>query len=167
MEENRQRNATARSRTDTADRADDIATILKLKNFEDTHGLAMAKVRIAAWHRRSNGTAQVRLQYYRDTKKLVDSPKAEVADLQERKEAGTAGNRQAKQRGTEKTERQPRLQRGTNTATEGVLVLSWQQQGQEMERRIRICMSVYLGESQEAALTKETANRRKHIQEIM
>lgn len=76
--------------------ADDIMTRLKLKSYQDTYAIAMAKYGLQrgidgskAWHKSTQ-------QYYDETTKLADSLKVEVVDLQEQKEAAQQELRQAK-----------------------------------------------------------------------
>lgn len=76
--------------------ADDIMTRLKLKSYQDTYAIAMAKYGLQRGIDGSKARHKSTLQYYRDTQKLVDSLKAEVADLQERKEAAKEELCQAK-----------------------------------------------------------------------
>ena len=67
--------------------ADDIMTRLKWKSYQDTYAIAMAKYGLQRGIDGSTARHKSTQQYYRDTQKLVDSLKAEVVDLQERKEA--------------------------------------------------------------------------------
>lgn len=76
--------------------ADDIMTRLKLKSYQDTYAIAMAKYELRRGIDGSTARHKSTQQYYRDTQKLVDSLKAEVVDLQERKEAAQQELRQAK-----------------------------------------------------------------------
>ena len=76
--------------------ADDIMTRLKLKTYQDTYAIAMAKYGLQRGIDGSKARHKSTQQYYRDTQKLVDSLKAEVVDLQERKEAARQELRQAK-----------------------------------------------------------------------
>ena len=76
--------------------ADDIMTRLKLKTYQDTYAIAMAKYGLQRGIDGSTARHKSTQQYYRDTQKLVDSLKAEVVDLQERKEAARQELRQAK-----------------------------------------------------------------------
>jgi len=83
--------------TDTARLcADDIMTRLKLKSYQDTYAIAMAKYGLQRGIDGSTARHKSTQQYYRDTQKLVDSLKAEVVDLQEQKEAAKEELRQAK-----------------------------------------------------------------------
>ena len=76
--------------------ADDIMTRLKLKSYQDTYAIAMAKYGLQRGIDGSKARHKSTQQYYRDAQKLVDSLKAEVVDLQERKEAAKEELRQAK-----------------------------------------------------------------------
>ena len=76
--------------------ADDIMTRLKLKSYQGTYAIAMAKHGLQRGIDGSTARHKSTQQYYRDTQKLVDSLKAEVEDLQERKEATQQELRQAK-----------------------------------------------------------------------
>lgn len=76
--------------------ADDIMTRLKLKSYQDTYAIAMAKYGLQRGIDGSVARHKSTQQYYRDTQKLVDSLKAEVVDLQERKETAQQELRQAK-----------------------------------------------------------------------
>ncbi len=83
--------------TDTARLcADDIMTRLKLKSYQDTYAIAMAKYGLQRGIDGSTARHKSTQQYYRDTQRLVDSLKAEVVDLQERKETAKEELRQAK-----------------------------------------------------------------------
>ena len=76
--------------------ADDIMTRLKLKSYQDTYAIAMAKYGLQRGIDGSTARHKSTQQYYNETKKLADSLKAEVVDLQERKEAAKEELRQAK-----------------------------------------------------------------------
>ena len=76
--------------------ADDIMTRLKLKFYQDTYAIAMAKYGLQRGIDGSTARHKSTQQYYNETKKLADSLKAEVMDLQERKEAAKEELRQAK-----------------------------------------------------------------------
>ena len=76
--------------------ADDIMTRLKLKSYQDTYAIAMAKYGLQRGIDGSKARHKSTQQYYNETKKLADSLKAEVVDLQERKEAAKEELRQAK-----------------------------------------------------------------------
>lgn len=62
--------------------ADDIMTRLKLKSYQGTYAIAMAKYGLQRGIDGSTARHKSTQQYYRDTQKLVDSLKAEVEDLQ-------------------------------------------------------------------------------------
>ena len=76
--------------------ADDIMTRLKLKSYQDTYAIAMAKYGLQRGIDGSTARHKSTQQYYNETKKLADSLKAEVVELQERKEAAKEELRQAK-----------------------------------------------------------------------
>ena len=71
-------------------------TRLKLKPYQDTYAVTMAKYGLQRGIDGSKARHKSTQQYYNETKKLADSLKAEVADLQERKEAAKEELRQAK-----------------------------------------------------------------------
>ena len=76
--------------------ADDIMTRLKLKSYQDSYAIAMAKYGLQRGIDGSTARHKSTQQYYNETKKLADSLKAEVVDLQERKEVAKEKLRQAK-----------------------------------------------------------------------
>ena len=76
--------------------ADDIMTRLKLKSYQDTYAIAMAKYGLQRGIDGSTARHKSTQQYYNETKKLADSLKAEVVELQERKEVAQQELRQAK-----------------------------------------------------------------------
>lgn len=76
--------------------ADDIMTRLKLKSYQDTYAIAMAKYGLQRGIDGSTARHKSTQQYYRDAQKLVDSLKAEVVDLQERRETAQQELRQTK-----------------------------------------------------------------------
>ena len=78
--------------------ADDIMTRLKLKSYQDTYAIAMAKYGLQRGIDGSMARHKSTQQYYNETKKLADSLKAEVVDLQERKEVAKEELRQAKKK---------------------------------------------------------------------
>ena len=67
--------------------ADDLLTRERLVAYHDSYAAAMAKYGLQRGIDGSTARHKSTQQYYRDTQKLVDSLKAEVVDLQERKEA--------------------------------------------------------------------------------
>ena len=67
--------------------ADDIMTRLKLKSYQDTYAIAMAKYGLQRGIDGSTARHKSTQQYYNETKKLADSLKVEVVELQEQKEA--------------------------------------------------------------------------------
>ena len=66
--------------------ADDIMTRLRLKSYQDTYAEAMAKYGLQRGIDGSKARHKSTQQYYNETKKLADSLKAEVVDLQRQKE---------------------------------------------------------------------------------
>ena len=76
--------------------ADDIMTRLNLKSYQDTYAIAMAKYGLQRGIDGSKARHKSTQQYYNETKKLADSLKAEVVDLQEQKETAQQELRQAK-----------------------------------------------------------------------
>ena len=71
-------------------------TRLKLKSYQDTYAIAMTKYGLQRGIDGSKARHKSTQQYYNETKKLADSLKAEVVDLQEQKEAAQQELRQAK-----------------------------------------------------------------------
>ena len=76
--------------------ADDIMTRLKLKSYQATYAIAMAKYGLQRGIDGSTARHKSTQQYYNEMKKLADSLKAEVVDLQEQKEVAREELRQAK-----------------------------------------------------------------------
>ena len=76
--------------------ADDIMTRLKLKSYQDTYAEAMAKYGLQRGIDGSKARHKSTQQYYNETKKLADSLKAEVVDLQRQKETAQEELRRAK-----------------------------------------------------------------------
>ena len=76
--------------------ADDIMTRLKLKSYQDSYAVAMAKYGLQRGIEGSKARHKSTTQYYRDTQRLADSLKAEVADLQQQKETAQEELKQAK-----------------------------------------------------------------------
>ena len=66
--------------------ADDIMTRLRLKSYQDTYAVAMAKYGLQRGIDGSKARHKSTQQYYTETKKLTDSLKTEVVDLQRQKE---------------------------------------------------------------------------------
>ena len=66
--------------------ADDIMTRLRLKSYQDTYAVAMAKYGLQRGIDGSKARHKSTQQYYNETKKLTDSLKTEVVDLQRQKE---------------------------------------------------------------------------------
>ena len=76
--------------------ADDIMTRLRLKSYQDTYAVAMAKYGLQRGIDGSKARHKSTQQYYRDTQKLADSLKAEVVDLQRQKETAQEELKRAK-----------------------------------------------------------------------
>ena len=76
--------------------ADDIMTRLKLKSYQDTYTVAMAKYGLQRGIDGSKARHKSTQQYYRDIQKLSDDLKAEVVDLQQQKETAQEELRRAK-----------------------------------------------------------------------
>ena len=76
--------------------ADDIMTRLKLKSYQDSYAVAMAKYGLQRGIDGSQARHKSTTQYYRDTQRLADSLKAEVVDLQQQKETAQEELKQAK-----------------------------------------------------------------------
>ena len=76
--------------------ADDIMTRLKLKTYQDTYAIAMAKYGLQRGIDGSTARHKSTQQYYNETKKLADSLKAEVVDLQRQKETAQEELKRAK-----------------------------------------------------------------------
>ena len=76
--------------------ADDIMTRLKLKSYQDTYAEAMAKYGLQRGIDGSKARHKSTQQYYNETKKLADSLKAEVVDLQRQKETAQEELKRAK-----------------------------------------------------------------------
>ncbi|RHM53389.1 MobV family relaxase [Parabacteroides distasonis] len=70
--------------------ADDIMTRLKLKSYQDSYAVAMAKYGMLRGIDGSEARHKSTQQYYRDTFKLANDLKAEVMDLQEQQETAKA-----------------------------------------------------------------------------
>ena len=76
--------------------ADDIMTRLRLKSYQDTYAVAMAKYGLQRGIDGSKARHKSTQQYYNETKKLADSLKAEVVDLQRQKETAQEELRRTK-----------------------------------------------------------------------
>ena len=76
--------------------ADEIMTRLKLKSYQDTYAEAMAKYGLQRGIDGSKARHKSTQQYYNETKKLADSLKSEVVDLQRQKETAQEELRRAK-----------------------------------------------------------------------
>lgn len=76
--------------------ADDIMTRLKLKSYQDSYAVAMAKYGLQRGIEGSKARHKSTTQYYRDTQRLADSLKAEVVDLQQQEETAQEELKRAK-----------------------------------------------------------------------
>ena len=76
--------------------ADDIMTRLRLKSYQDTYAVAMAKYGLQRGIDGSKARHKSTQQYYNETKKLTDSLKTEVVDLQRQKETAQEELKRAK-----------------------------------------------------------------------
>lgn len=76
--------------------ANDIMTRLKLKSYQDSYAVAMAKYGLQRGIEGSKARHKSTTQYYRDTQRLADSLKAEVVDLQQQKETAQEELKRAK-----------------------------------------------------------------------
>ena len=76
--------------------ADDIMTRLKLKSYQDSYAVAMAKYGLQRGIEGSTARHKSTTQYYRDTQRFADSLKAEVVDLQQQKETAQEELKRAK-----------------------------------------------------------------------
>lgn len=76
--------------------ADDIMTRLKLKSYQDSYAIAMAKYGLQRGIDGSQARHKSTQQYYRDIQKLADNLKSEVVDLQVRKTEAEQELKQAK-----------------------------------------------------------------------
>lgn len=76
--------------------ADDIMTRLKLKSYQDSYAIAMAKYGLRRGIEGSKARHKSTTQYYRDIQRLADSLKAEVVDLQQQKETAQEELKRAK-----------------------------------------------------------------------
>lgn len=75
---------------------DDTMTRLKLKLYQDSYAVAMAKYGLQRGIEGSKARHKSTTQYYRDTQRLADSLKAEVVALQQQKETAQEELKQAK-----------------------------------------------------------------------
>lgn len=76
--------------------ADDIMTRLKLKSYQDSYAVAMAKYGLQRGIEGSKARHKSTTQYYRDTQRLADTLRAEVVDLQQQKETAQEELKRAK-----------------------------------------------------------------------
>lgn len=150
--------------TDTARLcADDIMTRLKLKSYQDTYAIAMAKYGLQRGIDGSTARHKSTQQYYNETKKLADSLKAEVVDLQERKEAAKEELRQAKKEVQTEKLKGAATTAATNIA-ESVGSLFGNNKVKTLERENRN-LHERVSELEEEARQRERQHT-KHIEEI-
>ena len=143
--------------------ADDIMTRLKLKTYQDTYAIAMAKYGLQRGIDGSTARHKSTQQYYRDTQKLVDSLKAEVVDLQARKETAQQELRQAKKEVQTEKLKGAATTAATNIA-ESVGSLFGSNKVKTLERENRN-LNERVSELEEEARQREL-QQTKHIQEI-
>ena len=124
--------------------ADDLMTRLKLKSFQDTYAVAMAKYGLRRGIDGSEARHVYTQQYYRDLKKLSDGLKTEVADLQQRKE--TAREELVRAKDTEYKREISRLTVLLNKT------LKWFPQIKDMIDIERLCLAVGFNKEQTATL---------------
>lgn len=150
--------------TDTARLcADDIMTRLKLKSYQDTYAIAMAKYGLQRGIDGSKARHKSTRQYYNETKKLADSLKTEVVDLQARKEAAKEELRQAKKEVQTEKLKGAATTAATNIA-ESVGSLFGSSKVRTLERENRN-LHERVSELEEEARQREQQQAR-HIQEI-
>lgn len=143
--------------------ADDIMTRLKLKSYQDTYAIAMAKYGLQRGIDGSTARHKSTQQYYNETKKLADSLKAEVVDLQERKETAQQELRQAKKEVQTEKLKGAATTAATNIA-ESVGSLFGSNKVKTLERENRN-LHERVSELEEEARQREQ-QQAKHIQEI-
>lgn len=78
--------------------ADDIMTRQKLKSYQDSYAVAMAKYGLQRGIEGSKARHKSTTRYYRDTQRLADSLKVEVVDLQPQKETAQEELKRAKKK---------------------------------------------------------------------
>ena len=76
--------------------ANDTMTRLKLKSYQDTYAIAMAKYGLQRGIEGSKARHKSTTQYYLETQRLADSLKTEVVDLQQQKETAQEELKRAK-----------------------------------------------------------------------
>lgn len=143
--------------------ADDIMTRLKLKSYQDSYAVAMAKYGLQRGIDGSQARHKSTTQYYRDTQRLADSLKAEVVDLQQRKETAQEELKRAK-----KEVQTEKLKGAATTAVTNIAVsvgsLFGSNKVKTLERRNEDLQDRIL-ELEEEARHREQ-QQTKHIQEI-
>lgn len=143
--------------------ADDIMTRLKLKSYQDSYAVAMAKYGLQRGIDGSQARHKSTLQYYRNIQKLAGSLKSEVVDLQKQKTEAEQELRRAK-----KEVQTEKLKGAATTAAthiaESVGSLFGSNKVRTLERRNEDLQDRIL-ELEEEARQREQ-QQAKHIQEI-
>ena len=143
--------------------ADDIMTRLKLKSYQDSYAVAMAKYGLQRGIDGSQARHKSTQQYYRDIQKLAGSLKSEVVDLQKLKTEAEQELRRAK-----KEVQTEKLKGAATTAAthiaESVGSLFGSNKVRTLERRNEDLQDRIL-ELEEEARQREQ-QQAKHIQEI-
>ena len=143
--------------------ADDIMTRLKLKSYQDSYAVVMAKYGLQRGIDGSQARHKSTTQYYRDTQRLADSLKAEVVDLQQRKETAQEELKRAK-----KEVQTEKLKGAATTAAthiaESVGALFGSNKVKTLERR-NVDLQDRIHELEEEARQREM-QQAKHIQDI-
>ena len=143
--------------------ADDIMTRSKLKSYQDSYAVAMAKYGLQRGIDGSQARHKSTQQYYRDIRELADSLKSEVVDLQEQKTKAEQELRRAK-----KEVQTEKLKGAATTAAthiaESVGSLFGSNKVRTLERRNEDLQDRIL-ELEEEARQREQ-QQAKHIQEI-
>ena len=143
--------------------ADDIMTRLKLKSYQDSYAVAMAKYGLQRGIDGSQARHKSTLQYYRNIQKLAGSLKSEVVDLQKQKTEAEQELRRAK-----KVVQTEKLKGAATTAAthiaESVGSLFGSNKVRTLERRNEDLQDRIL-ELEEEARQREQ-QQAKHIQEI-
>ena len=143
--------------------ADDIMTRLKLKSYQDSYAIAMAKYGLQRGIDGSQARHKATQQYYRDIQKRADSLKFEVVDLQEQKTEVEQELKRAKKEVQTKKLKGAATTAVTNIA-ESVGSLFGSNKVRTLERRNEDLQDRIL-ELEEEAQQREQ-QQAKHIQEI-
>ena len=138
-------------------------TRLKLNSYQGTYAIAMAKYGLQRGIDGSTARHKSTQQYYNETKKLADSLKAEVANLQVRKEAAKEELRQAKKEVQNEKLKGAATTAATNIA-ESVGSLFGSNKVKTLERENR-GLHERVSELEEEARQRKLQHK-KHIEEI-